>query len=153
MAAQNSRHLESFAVDQPPPRDSPQPAAFPAGYQEPKHFGFAPGFALRNAGRGADADASCFPLPAGAPTAEPLPANAASFAPSATAGDRIPLVPGQPFPSDAQAGAPPFRDADGTPVYLGSAWLREDAVHPCKIAPALKPAARVPYGGKEYGAS
>lgn len=41
-------------------------------------------------------------------------------------------------------------DADGrSQVYLGSARL-PNAVHPCKIVPALRPHCRVPYGGGEH---
>jgi hypothetical protein len=72
-------------------------------------------------------------------------------------GDRIALTFPGPFPV-AQAGAHPCIDADGSPVYIGSAIGSIDprdplcnTVHPCKIAPRLSPPCRVPYGGGEHG--
>jgi hypothetical protein len=68
-------------------------------------------------------------------------------------GYRIPLAPGQPFPQGAVGGPPPFRDLDGSPVYIGSALFNgPDSVHPCKIVPQFDPPARVPYAGTEHGA-
>jgi len=73
------------------------------------------------------------------------------------AGERIALTFPGPFPTD-QAGPPPCVDADGSPVYIGSALGSNNprdplhnAVHPCKIAPHLSPPCRVPYGGGEHG--
>lgn len=84
---------------------------------------------------------------------QPQPTHSPSY-PMQTpppSGVRIPLSTGQPFPPSAQAGAPPFRDLDGSPVYIGSALFENpSAVHPCKIAPNLHPPARVPYGGGEH---
>lgn len=54
------------------------------------------------------------------------------------------------FPSIDITGPAPFRDFGGEGVWVGSA-VSNDSVHPCKIAPHLQPAARVPYGGVEYG--
>jgi len=52
------------------------------------------------------------------------------------------------FPSPAQTREPPCRDADGSPVFIGSA-IFQHSVHPCKIAPHLSPPCHVPYGGTE----
>lgn len=63
-------------------------------------------------------------------------------------GFRVPLTSTAAFPT-TQAGLPVAYDADGrSPIFLGSALL-EKSVHPCKIAPALTPPCRVPYGGRE----
>jgi len=35
-----------------------------------------------------------------------------------------------------------------SPVFVGSA-IFDDSVHPCKIAPSVRPPCRVPYGGTE----
>jgi len=74
----------------------------------------------------------------------------------APSGDRIALTFPGPFPIN-EAGPPPCVDADGSPVYIGSALGSNDprdplhnAVHPCKIAPHLSPPCRVPYGGGEH---
>lgn len=64
------------------------------------------------------------------------------------AGFRIPLDSNSPFPPHEQAHDPPCRDLDGSPVYFGSALLRT-SVHPCKVAPHVDCACRVPYGGQE----
>ena len=64
-------------------------------------------------------------------------------------GFRVPLNVGQPFPPAPQGGTPVASDADGSPLFLGSAILGA-SVHPCKIGPHLHPPARVPYGGGEY---
>jgi hypothetical protein len=74
-------------------------------------------------------------------------------------GDRFALTTTGPFPTQ-QAGPHPCIDADGSPVFIGSALFysntgpstggRPDSVHPCKIAPHLTPACRVPYGGGEH---
>jgi len=77
------------------------------------------------------------------------------------AGDRIALTTTEAFPAQ-QAGPHPCIDADGSPVFIGSALFyaagnanhasggRPDSVHPCKIAPHLLPPCRVPYGGGEF---
>lgn len=63
-------------------------------------------------------------------------------------GFRVPLTTTGAFPLN-HAGQPVSHDADGqSPIFLGSA-LFEKSVHPCKIAPALIPPCRVPYGGQE----
>jgi len=74
----------------------------------------------------------------------------------APSGDRIALTFPGAFPTN-QAGPHPCIDADGSPVYIGSAIGSNDprdplhnAVHPCKIAPHLSPPCRVPYGGGEH---
>lgn len=72
-------------------------------------------------------------------------------------GNRLALTFPGPFPA-SQAGPHPCIDADGSPVYIGSALgsnnprdLLHNAIHPCKIAPHLIPPCRVPYGGGEHG--
>ena len=77
-----------------------------------------------------------------------------SYTPPA-AGDRLALTTTEVFPM-AQAGPHPCIDADGSPVFIGSAIFSSnggtpDSVHPCKIAPHLSPVCRVPYGGGEHG--
>lgn len=65
-----------------------------------------------------------------------------------SSGFRVPLSENAPFPT-SQAAQPVAHDADGvSPIFMGSA-LMDRSVHPCKIAPALTPACRVPYGGQE----
>ncbi|EIN09696.1 hypothetical protein PUNSTDRAFT_86159 [Punctularia strigosozonata HHB-11173 SS5] len=76
----------------------------------------------------------------------PPPAAPAQPPPS---GYRVPLSDTTPFPSPQYTGEPPCFDADGSPVFIGSA-LMEKSVHPCKIAPHLQPHCRVPYGGGEF---
>ena len=77
-------------------------------------------------------------------------------------GFRIPLSTSPPtlFPPPSRAGEPPTHDADGAPVFVGSALAPEAApraVIPCKIVPNLGVAGgstcavRVPYGGEELG--
>jgi hypothetical protein len=126
------RHQEQFSVEQPPPRDFPIPAVFPA--QTHQDMSAPP------------------PYPPG-PNAPPHPSFPTMNAPPPS-GYRIPLGPGQPFPQGLQAGPPPFRDLDGSPVFIGSALMTNpDSVHPCKIVPGFGAgAARVPYGGTETGA-
>ncbi|KAF9267707.1 hypothetical protein L218DRAFT_954898 [Marasmius fiardii PR-910] len=65
-----------------------------------------------------------------------------------SSGYRVPLTTTSAFPSQ-QAGQPPCYDADGSPVFIGSA-LFPNSVHPCKIGPHLSPPCMVPYGGQEY---
>jgi len=74
------------------------------------------------------------------------------------AGERLALTTTAAFPAH-QAGPHPCIDADGSPVFLGSALFYStgnpqgggpDSVHPCKIAPHLSPVCRVPYGGGEF---
>ena len=67
-------------------------------------------------------------------------------------GYRIPLgVPSAPtFPGIERTREAPFTDGDGaSPVFIGSALMR-DSVHPCKIVPGLRnEACRVAFGGSE----
>jgi len=63
-------------------------------------------------------------------------------------GYRLALSFSTPFPSNEQVGQAPCADVNGAPVYLGSA-IFEKSVHPCKVAPHLRPACRVAYGGSE----
>lgn len=86
--------------------------------------------------------------PAPPPVSPPAPAQAPVAPPPS--GFRVPLTSSAEFPT-AQAGPPVAFDIDGrSPIYLGSA-LFSGSVHPCKIAPALRPPCRVPYAGTEYG--
>jgi hypothetical protein len=64
-------------------------------------------------------------------------------------GYRVALAASSPFPPGDTSGRPPFWDADGSPVFVGSA-LFENSVHPCKICPNIFPACRVPYGSSEF---
>jgi hypothetical protein len=64
-------------------------------------------------------------------------------------GNRIPLnTTSNFFPNSSELGPPPCFDADGSPVYLGSA-LFPRSVHPCKIGMHLEGHALVAYGGGE----
>lgn len=63
-------------------------------------------------------------------------------------GHRIPLDGKSPFPDESITGPPPFRDVDGSPVFVGSG-IMGDSVHPCKICPARSPACIISYGGQE----
>ncbi|KAF8339573.1 uncharacterized protein EI90DRAFT_3143985 [Cantharellus anzutake] len=65
-------------------------------------------------------------------------------------GRRYQTETNSPFPAPNISGPPPFRDAGGQGVWVGSAIL-EKSVHPCKLGPHLDPLVRVPYGGIEYG--
>jgi hypothetical protein len=73
--------------------------------------------------------------------------NAAAATPS---GYRVPLTTTAAFPGSDQAGQPACYDADGSPIFIGSA-LFEKSVQPCKIGPHLSPFASVAYGGYEHG--
>lgn len=65
-------------------------------------------------------------------------------------GYRIALDASSDFPPLSSSGEPPCFDADEhSPVFIGSALMADRTVHPCKIAPRLVPACRVPYGGVE----
>ncbi|KAL0954966.1 hypothetical protein HGRIS_003896 [Hohenbuehelia grisea] len=72
-----------------------------------------------------------------------------NYAPPPPSGYRVPLTTSAPFPEAHQIGQPAAHDADGSPIYIGSA-LFENSVHPCKIGPHLQPYVAVPYGGAEY---
>ncbi|CAG7849196.1 SubName: Full=Uncharacterized protein {ECO:0000313/EMBL:CCA74253.1} [Serendipita indica DSM 11827] len=63
-------------------------------------------------------------------------------------GHRVPLDHFTPFPGEDITGPPPFRDVDGSPVFIGSGFL-EGSVHPCKIVPSQNPACLLPYNGTE----
>lgn len=64
-------------------------------------------------------------------------------------GFRVPLIATGAFPDPQTLGQPPCYDADGSPIYIGSA-LMGNSVHPCKIGKHLKPYVAVPYGGAEH---
>ncbi|KAI0077918.1 hypothetical protein K474DRAFT_1684074 [Panus rudis PR-1116 ss-1] len=128
-----------------PPHGAPSPYGAPphgapSPYGAPHGSPFAGGHNREMPGAGAH----------GAPAAPgfgapPTPSHQGTPPPS---GFRVPLSVGQPFPQ-AQAGPPVAQDADGSPVFIGSAILG-GSVHPCKIVPTLNPPVRVPYGGGEY---
>ncbi|KAG6332259.1 hypothetical protein ID866_6830 [Astraeus odoratus] len=64
-------------------------------------------------------------------------------------GFRVALDASATFPEHLAGKAPCF-DADGfSPVFIGSAILEDNSVHPCKVAPRLIPVCRVPYAGVE----
>ena len=65
-------------------------------------------------------------------------------------GFRLPLIATGAFPDTKTLGQPPCYDADGSPIYIGSA-LMGNSVHPCKIGKHLNPFVAVPYGGMEHG--
>lgn len=65
-------------------------------------------------------------------------------------GFRLPLIATGVFPDPQTLGQPPCHDADGSPIYIGSA-LMGNSVHPCKIGKHLVPYVAVPYGGAEHG--
>ena len=70
--------------------------------------------------------------------------------PPPRSGFRVPLVTDADFPPPNQSGPPVCVDADGvSPVFIGSAMLYDDCVHPCKIIPSVHPPCRVPYGDNE----
>jgi hypothetical protein len=130
------RQHQQFPVEQPPPFPDHPHAAYAAS---PPAFPAAPSpaFPAPQATRSAPMS-----FPTGAPGRQNMPPPS---------GYRIPLQPGQPIPHDV-VGQPPFRDLDGSPVFIGSALMQNpDCVHPCKIAPHLDPHARVAYGGGEHG--
>jgi len=77
------------------------------------------------------------------------PPYAAAIAPPPS-GFRLPLSTTGDFPDSQTLGPPPCYDADGSPIYIGSA-LMGNSVHPCKIGRHLQPYVAVPYGGAEYG--
>lgn len=77
---------------------------------------------------------------------DPPPAYA--DVPEPPSGYRLALDVSSPFPASSKTMEPPCVDIDGSPVYVGSA-ICDNCVHPCKIAPQLIPACRVPYGGVE----
>jgi len=66
--------------------------------------------------------------------------------PIPSSGYRIPLSKSSTFPSEIQTGRPPFVDADGSPLFIGSA-IFAGSVHPCKIT---QTGCMVPYGGQEH---
>ena len=52
-------------------------------------------------------------------------------------GHRVPLQAGDRLPSLHETGPAPFLDADGGPVFIGSALFGR-SVHPCKIVPNVR---------------
>ncbi|GLB40460.1 putative protein of unknown function (DUF3421) [Lyophyllum shimeji] len=70
-------------------------------------------------------------------------------APDPPSGFRVPLTTTTPFPDPAVTGPPPCTDADGSPIFIGSA-LFDNSVHPCKIGRHLQPFVSVAYGGVEF---
>ncbi len=54
-----------------------------------------------------------------------------------SSGHRVPLQAGDPLPSLHETGPAPFLDADGGPVFIGSASFGR-SVHPCKIVPNVR---------------
>jgi len=77
---------------------------------------------------------------------QPLPPRNSHPPPS---GFRIPLASNAEFPSPQQVGPRACVDVNGVSlVYLGSAILG-DSIVPCKIAPSVHPACRVPHEGVE----
>ena len=54
-----------------------------------------------------------------------------------SSGHRVPLQAGDPLPSLHETGPAPFLDADGGPVFIGSALFGR-SVHPCKIVPNVR---------------
>ncbi|GAA5917914.1 hypothetical protein JCM5296_002098 [Sporobolomyces johnsonii] len=74
-----------------------------------------------------------------------------AYAPSAPpAGLRVPCLSTAPFPGLDLTGPAPFRDLDGSPVYVASALMGNSSVHPAKlVATAQGPRCMVSYGGAE----
>lgn len=64
----------------------------------------------------------------------PSMSQSSGFSPS---GHRVPLQAGDRLPSLHETGLAPFLDADGGPVFIGSAFLGR-SVHPCKIVPNVR---------------
>ncbi|KAH9942763.1 hypothetical protein B0H21DRAFT_750247 [Amylocystis lapponica] len=89
-------------------------------------------------------DTPRFPTPHDPPAAPP-PYSTSTPPPS---GFRVALSTDAPIPEHHQLGPPVGADADGSPVFVGSA-LFQNSVHPCKVVPHLQPPCRVPYGGAE----
>ncbi|KAF9500703.1 hypothetical protein BDN71DRAFT_1381516 [Pleurotus eryngii] len=66
------------------------------------------------------------------------------------AGPRISLATDDAIPALNIMHNPPCADPEGQPVYLASALDFKGGVHPCKVAPHLRPGhCRVSYGGAE----
>lgn len=66
------------------------------------------------------------------------------------AGPRISLATDDAIPALNILHNPPCADPEGQPVYLASALDFKGGVHPCKVAPHLRPGhCRVSYGGAE----
>jgi hypothetical protein len=84
--------------------------------------------------------------------ASPAPSYNSQRTPPPSSGHRIALdTSSAAFPSPAEAGTPPCYEADGAPVYLGSA-LFERSVFPCRIEVRHGSPAKlfVAYGGHEH---
>ena len=78
------------------------------------------------------------------------PSSPPPYTTAPPSGFRIALTATGAFPDPQTLGQPPCYDADGSPIYIGSALLG-NSVHPCKIGKHLQPFVLVPYGGAEYG--
>ncbi|CCA74254.1 hypothetical protein PIIN_08207 [Serendipita indica DSM 11827] len=59
-------------------------------------------------------------------------------------GHRVPLDHSTPFPGEDITGPAPFRDVDGSPMFIGSGFL-DGGAHPCKIVPSQNPACLLSY--------
>jgi len=79
----------------------------------------------------------------------PAHQNTPGYTAPPPSGYRIPLTTNAALPAQQQLGVAPCHEADGSPVYFGSA-LFENSVHPCKITPHLSEHCGVPYAGSEY---
>ncbi|GAA6035419.1 hypothetical protein JCM8097_000246 [Rhodosporidiobolus ruineniae] len=72
-----------------------------------------------------------------------------AYAPSTPpAGLRVPCSTQAAFPSTSTTGPAPFQDCDGAPVYVASALVGTNAVHPCKYV-AGRNECMISYGGAE----
>lgn len=134
-----------------PAHGSPAPYGAPA-HGAPSPYGAAPhGAPGYGAPLGHDRSLPTPGVPTAIPGAHGVPGAAPAHPGGAPppSGFRIPLTVGQPFPPAPQGGTPVASDADGSPLFVGSAILGA-SVHPCKVGPHLHPPVRVPYGGAEY---
>ncbi|GAA5828612.1 hypothetical protein JCM11251_000874 [Rhodosporidiobolus azoricus] len=72
-----------------------------------------------------------------------------AYTPSAPpAGLRVPTSTQTAFPSADLVGKAPFSDLDGSPVYVASALVGSNSVHPCKVN-AGRLECMISYGGAE----
>ncbi|GAA6019737.1 hypothetical protein JCM10207_009247 [Rhodosporidiobolus poonsookiae] len=62
------------------------------------------------------------------------------------AGLRVPTSTTSAFPPIQQTGPAPFADLDGSPVWVASALVGSNSVHPCKVA---RGKCMISYGGAE----
>ena len=148
-AAISSSHHTNMSS--PPYPAYPSPSGAPPSYAPPP--GPPPSFPAASATFERDRSAPGFPQHSPSGDQSQTSFNSPSQPPRSTpppSGFRVPLTVSQAFPGVAESGQPVAYDLDGrSPIFMGSALL-EKSVHPCKIAPALQPVARVPYGGTEY---